>query len=88
MTNTSMTGPVVKDGPELKAAVSHGNEEYRFYQIPNGNPPGQIKTYVVGSKLTFEKRVPFDKLPTTALQEHFVALTGKKAEDIGVTVTK
>lgn len=78
----------------LRATGAHGKEEYRFYEFPDGNPskcgdkPGQIKAFVCSSKSSFERRVPFDKLPTTSLQEQFLGLTGRTATEIGITVMK
>jgi hypothetical protein len=78
----------------LRATGAHGKEEYRFYEFPSGNPskcgerPGQIKAFLCSSRSSFEKRVPFDKLPTMALQEQFVQLTGRSAAEIGITIMK
>jgi len=79
---------------ELRDIGSYGGEEYRFYECLKGNPsrcadkPGQIKVFVCASKSSFERRVPFDKLPTAKLQEQFLALTGRSAVEIGITVMK
>ena len=76
----------------LKGTGAHGKEEYRFYEFPNGNPskcgdkPGQIKAFVCVSRSSFERRVPFDKLPTAELQEQFLSLTGRSAAEIGIAV--
>jgi hypothetical protein len=83
-----MTGET--NTPELKATGTYDKQEYLFYEFPNGNPPrrddkpGQIKAFV--REGFSEYRVPFDKLPTADLQEKFVALTGRKADEIGVVV--
>ena len=79
MTDTS-------NSPELKATGSHGNNEYRFYEFPKGNPPGQIKAFVCEGRKLYEKRVPFNSLPTEALQRTFIAATGKTADAIGLVI--
>lgn len=68
---------------------SHGDTTYRFFQLPSGNPPGQVKAYACedheygGCR---RRRVLFDELPTTAMKQFFVMLTGKSAAEIGVTI--
>lgn len=74
--------------PELKATGSHGNKEYRFYGFPKGNPPGQVKAFVREGRDSYERRVPFDKLPTEALQRTFIAATGKSADAIGLVILR
>lgn len=87
----TLTNTKTPDGI-LKATGAHGEEEYRFYEFPNGNPsrcgdkPGQIKAFICASKSSFESRVPFDKLPTMELQKQFIELTGRTADEIGVTI--
>ena len=76
------------DVKKLRATGVHGPAEFLFYEFPNGNPPGQIKAFVREKLAPHERRIPFDNLPTTALQETFVSCTGKKSEELGVTVMK
>jgi hypothetical protein len=88
MTDTSIAGPTATGNPEFLSAVSHEEKEYHFYKDPKGNPPGQIKAYLVVSRKCSRRRVMFDELPTVYLKETFVKWTGKTAKEIGVTIAR
>lgn len=87
-----VTSEAKQKGGVLRATASHGNDDYSFYEFPEGDPsrcsgkPGQIKAFASTFKNPYERRVPFNELPTKALQETFIALTGRTAEEIGVAI--
>ncbi len=81
-----------QDSTELKrepetfvTAIPHEDHEYLFRRFPDGKPPGQIKAFV--RRKGSEKRVPLKRLPTPQLQNTFVALTGKKPEELGLVAS-
>ncbi|MDD3531577.1 MAG: hypothetical protein PHV99_03255 [Candidatus Pacebacteria bacterium] len=90
---TSSADTARPDGGILVARGVHGSDEYRFCEFPNGNPKrsdgkaGQIKVFVC-SIWFCEKRIPFSRLPTAALQRTFVELTGRTPGELGVVITQ